>query len=354
MTRYRLAQVGLGQRGRIHADAFRRNDDRFELVALCELDPERLEYGVENYGFQEAYDDAEKMLAETRPDVFCFVTLPDLRLPMVELAAQYGVKGLAFEKPMATSLKEAWTIRQICADAGIKAVVSHQQKYLSSMQALKAVIEQDEIGDITEIHATTQAWLSKLGTHFTDYVLWANGGSRAQWVVGHVHGPKLLDDSHPSPDYILGQVGLGNGVRAVIECGYLAPKRMDNEHFWVDNRLTVYGAHGYVWAETDGGWGTANRVTGGEAVVHQGDTWLMQQPNIQLPYIREFADWLDDDTRVHSCNVDMAYHGYEILEGMCLSALNNTRIDLPIANPADTADLFARMRRELTDVAPPA
>ena len=33
-----------------------------------------------------------------------------------------------------------------------------------------------------------QAWLSQLGTHYMDYILWANGGSRARWVVGHVHG----------------------------------------------------------------------------------------------------------------------------------------------------------------------
>ena len=53
------------------------------------------------------YSDAERMLAETRPDVFCFSTQPDVRLSMVELAAKYSVKGLAFEKPMAMSLGEA-------------------------------------------------------------------------------------------------------------------------------------------------------------------------------------------------------------------------------------------------------
>jgi hypothetical protein len=49
--------------------------------------------------------------------------------------------------------------------------------------------------------------------------------------------------------------------------------------------------------------------------------------------------------------VQTAYHGYEILEGMCLSALNHARIDLPLdAGHAD--DINERMRRELSDVAP--
>ena len=39
------------------------------------------------------------MLAETETDIFCFVTQPALRLPMVELAVEHGVKALIFEKP---------------------------------------------------------------------------------------------------------------------------------------------------------------------------------------------------------------------------------------------------------------
>ena len=41
MTRYKVAQAGCGSRGRIHVDAFRKNPDRFELAALCDLDADR-------------------------------------------------------------------------------------------------------------------------------------------------------------------------------------------------------------------------------------------------------------------------------------------------------------------------
>jgi len=132
VERYRVAQAGLGHRGRVHAQAFLSNSDRFDLVALCELDEPRLEEGLAEYDFAAGYTDAERMLAETKPDVFCFVTQPHTRSALVELAAKYGVKGLAFEKPMATSLKQAWTIADLCRRHHIKAVVCHQQKYLTS------------------------------------------------------------------------------------------------------------------------------------------------------------------------------------------------------------------------------
>ncbi len=37
MAKYRVAQVGVGHRGRIHADAFLHLSDRYELAGLCDL-----------------------------------------------------------------------------------------------------------------------------------------------------------------------------------------------------------------------------------------------------------------------------------------------------------------------------
>ena len=353
-TRYRVAQVGAGYRGATHVDGFLRNPDRFELVALCDLDEAKLKRVAAEFGVGRTYADADAMLAATRPDVFCFVTQPNVRLAMVELAVRHGVRAIAMEKPMATSLGEAQAITDLCRTHGIKAVVSHQQKYLTSMQKLRAIVGGGEIGEVTALHATCQAWMAQLGTHYMDYTLWVNGGQRARWVVGHVHGKQKLADSHPSPDFILGEVLLANGVRAFIECGYLSPSHMDKDHFWVDDRLTAFGTHGYAWADTDGRWRAMTRASRGEVVGEDGDPWSVQEKHrLQPLYLRDLADWLDDDARVHPCNVEISYHGYEILEGLCLSALEHRRVDLPL-DPRAHGDLNERMARELPDVPPPA
>ena len=351
MKRHRVAQVGAGPRGTVHLRGFLANADRFEVVGLCDLDAEKLAAVAADCDVKATWTDAAAMLAETEPDVFCFVTPPAVRIELARLGAKHGVKGMAFEKPMATSLREAWAITELCRRNGIKAVVSHQQKYLTSMQKLKAVVDGGEIGRVQVVRATCRAWLSQLGTHFMDYALWAAGAPRAKWAVGHVHGRKLLADSHPSPDFLLGEVLCDNGVRIYIECGYLSPQHMPNDHFWTDNRLTVHGTHGSVWADTDGRWGAFSRATGGEAVCVEGDPWGVQERSrLQVEYVRELADWLDDDAKVHPCNVEIAYHGYEILEGLCLPALNHTRVDLPLPDPEQSGDVLDRMRTELRDV----
>jgi predicted dehydrogenase len=345
----------------VHINGFQALPERFELVAVCDLNAERLRDKLAGKGIPATYTDAERMLAETRPDVFCFVTQPNVRLDMVRLAAKYGVKGLAFEKPMATALLEAATIRDLCREHGIKAVVCHQQKYLTSLQRVKQVAESGRIGQVTHIEAHCQAFLSQLGTHFMDYMLWVNGGRRARWVVGHAHGRGKLTDSHPSPDFVFGQVLFENGVRASLQCGYLSPAYMGKDSFWVDNRLTVYGTHGYAWGDTEGRFGALTLGTGGQVLREDGpgydpekpySGWGTQERSMLQPlYLRDLADWLDDDAKLHPCNVDISYHGYEILDGLCLSALDCTRVDLPL-DPRTCGDSLERLRAELSEVPP--
>jgi len=358
MKRYTVAQVGCGHRGVVHLDAVRQNGDRFELVGLCDLDATKLAGVAGPRGITCTYTDAETMLAETKPDVFSFVTQPNVRLSMVELAARHGVQGLSFEKPMATSLREARAIRDLCVAHGIKAAVSHQQKYLTSMQHLKAIVDAGDLGEVQTVQATTLAWLSQLGTHFVDYALWINGGHHAMWVCGHVHGRSGLYDSHPSCDYVAGTMEFANGVHGYVEFGYLCPRHMPDSlpdgrpgpRYWLDNRLTVYGTHGYAWADTDGRWGAFTRASKGEAIGEEGEPWGVQEAtHLQPSYFRDLADWLDD-AGVHPCNLEISVHGYEIMEGLCVSALENRRVDLPFEDRGAYEDVIERMRRELQEV----
>ena len=349
MAKYTVAQIGCGFRGHRHIEGFLRNPDRFELAAICDLNDDRLARAAAQYDVARAYRDADRMLAEVRPDVFCFVTQPDVRLPLVELGIRHGVRAIAFEKPMATTLAEARAIHMACDEADVKYIVCHQQKYGEQWQRAKAAADAGEIGDVECIRASSRAWLAQLGTHLVDYVLWLNGGHRAAWVVGHVHGTKTLRDSHPSPDYVAGQIAFSNGVRAWVEFGYLAPQRLADEKFWTDNRIPLHGTGGYVWAETDGRWGALRACDEGKPTIEQFAHWPEQERNLlQAPYLRDLAEWLDDEEKVHPCNGAVAYHGYEVMAALCLSALDRRRIDLPLADLPDEP-VIARLRRELPD-----
>ena len=58
------------------------------------------------------------------------------------------------------------------------------------------------------------------------------------------------------------------------------------------------------------------------------------------PYIQEMADWLDDEQRVHPCNFETAYHGFEVMMAFCRSVAKGGQIPLPLDSPADEIQLL--------------
>jgi predicted dehydrogenase len=321
------------------------------LVAACDLDRQRMQDALTGGASSiKRYTDADRMMTETKPDILCFSTPPGIRLELVELAVKHSVKGLVFEKPMALSLDVARRMTRLCNENQIKAIVCFQHKYLTSFQKLKKVLDKNEIGDVQRIEASCQAGLSLLGTHYIDYILWANGKHKAKWVAGHVHGKELLAHcDHPSPDYTLARMEFENGVTGTLEFGKLSAMYMGQRGNCIDNRLTVYGSHGHAWCDTDGGWGLLSPKTGGKPMTGKDAGWAEQQKNcLQEPFVRDLFRWLDDNANVHPCNIDISYHGYEIMEAICRSALDCIRIDLPLG-PDAGADIFERLRRELPE-----
>ncbi|HLL89844.1 MAG TPA: Gfo/Idh/MocA family oxidoreductase, partial [Tepidisphaeraceae bacterium] len=114
MAVHTIAHVGCGGRGRDHIRALATVRPALRLVGLCDQVPERLAEGRALAGGDVAtYADAERMLAEERPDVFSFCTPPAIRRPLIELGVRHGVKAIVCEKPMALSLGEARSLVEL-------------------------------------------------------------------------------------------------------------------------------------------------------------------------------------------------------------------------------------------------
>lgn len=345
MHRYTVAILGCGPRGKNHVEAFLKNSDRFNVVAICDKDPERLKNIASQLNITATYTDAEIMLSQKRPDVFCFATPPHIRLELIKTGIKYGVKAIAYEKPMAISLAEAKEIYELCRKAGVKTIISHQHKYGSHWKKVKEIVDSGEIGKVHTIHATAKGWLLQYGTHLLDYMMFLNGKYRGLWVAGHVHGKEKLSDNHPSPDYVMGQIEFENGVRGIIECGTLAPDQPGENPFWFNAGITVYGSCGYAQAIVGTGWRAVTKSSSGLA---QGAGCFDVEKD-QAPYIRDLADWLDDPSKVHPCNGEITYHGFELMMGICLSALDKKKISVPVKT---NEPIIERLKQELPDDAP--
>lgn len=334
--KYRVVVVGMGKRGMHHAQAFQANG-RFEVVGVCDIDQARVDAAAAKFGAAKGTD-ALEVACKVKPDVFCFCTLPNLRSEMISAGIKSGARLIAFEKPVALNTVEGFQVRKLIEKSGVKAVVSHQHRYGEHYRKVKQIIDSGALGRVHTVYGTAPGWMMHMISHLIDYMRWYNGESPAQWVMGQASGTMKLSDLHPSPDYIGGFIQFANGVRGVVECGAGAPDVPEVDYWWRKCRIGAQGTDGFAEVLTGGGWRAVTKtgVSSGSGCMN----YDLDMP----PYVQEMADWLDDDRKVHSCNFESAYAGFEIMMALCRSAVDGGQVALPLT---EAADELAMLREHL-------
>ncbi|HUZ47339.1 MAG TPA: Gfo/Idh/MocA family oxidoreductase [Terriglobia bacterium] len=335
--KYRVVVVGLGKRGMHHAQAFQDND-RFEIAGLCDIDPARLEAAAKQFGQPKTSTDAGSLLKSVRPDVFCFCTLPQLRLELIRLGVDSGARLIAFEKPVALSMNEGLEVMDAVRKAHVKTVVSHQHRYGDHYKKVKEIIASGAIGRVHTVYGTASGWMMHMATHLIDYMRWFNDNADAEWVVGQASGKEKLKDNHPSPDYIAGLIQFVNGVRGIVESGDGAPDVPEVDYWWRKCRIGAQGTEGFAEVLTGGGWRAITKDSNG---VISGPG-CMDYAHDMPPYVQEIADWLDDPEKIHPCNGESAFKGFEIMMAMCRSAVERGKIKLPLGPGEPELDALAK------------
>jgi predicted dehydrogenase len=326
-TKYSVVVVGMGKRGMHHAQAFNANP-RFQVTGICDIDAARLSASAARLGNPQTSTDAAALARSLRPDVFCFCTLPGLRTPMIEAGIASGARLIAFEKPVAMSSLEGMRVKQLLDAAGVKAVVSHQHRYGAHYQKVAQIIASGALGRVHTVYGTATGWMTHMLSHLIDYMRWFNGQSEAQWVMAQAAGRSKLADNHCSPDYLAGVIQFANGVRGLVDCGAGAPDVPESAAWWRKCRIGAQGTDGFAEVLTGGGW---RAVTKGGASAGEGSmNYDLDMP----PYIQDMADWLDG-TKVHPCNFQSAYAGFEIAMALCRSVAEGGQVALPLAGGTD-------------------
>lgn len=337
---YTAMVVGAGKRGMHHATAFQANP-RFKVTGLCDIDASKLDAAAAKIGGGvKTGTDVSALAKELKPDVFCFCTMPNLRIPMIKAAIAGDAKLIAFEKPVALTSNELLVIRDLLAKVGVKAVVSHQHRYGVHYRKVKEIIASGALGRVHTVYGYATGWMTHMLSHLIDYTRWYNDEADAMWVMGQAAGRGKLTDNHPSPDHIAGFVQYANGVRGIYECGAGAPDQPEVAKWWGKCRMGAQGTEGFAEVLTNGGWRAVTKRDGfqsGEGVMN----YDLDMP----PYIQDMADWLDG-VKPHPCRFESAFKGAEIMLAMQQSAISGGQIALPLMSGMDEQE---GLRKVLSD-----
>lgn len=345
MKVYRVAILGCRGRGTAAARAYHAHP-RTEIVALCDLIPERMDTLGDLLGVEARFTDLDEMIERTTPDIVAIPTGTEFHYELSMRVLEYGVH-IDVEKPVCVDLEQADAVMRKASEKGVRVAVHHQGRVGGHMRAVTKAMEEGRIGELRYIWASGKGYyggygLMNIGTHSLNNVI--KFGGRCRSVMA-----QLSTDGHPiTPEDVVPSAGgmgtiAGENITAALEFENGVPGTLVQHRFsTVDSAaygIVLYGSEGQLAWKSRGAWllPVPHFVPDAEGCVweplepicaetfdpstsDQADYWFAEE------YVRA----LDED-RDHECSGGAARHVLEIMMGIFESGAYRARVDLPQA-----------------------
>jgi len=176
MDKVRLGVIGHGGMGSHHARYLTNNEvPEAELVALCDIDPERLK-GVEGkYGTElQCFENADDLFAAKCVDAVIIATPHYFHPPLAIQAMENGVHPLS-EKPAGVYTKQVREMNEVADRTGMVFGVMFNQRSRAAHQKLRELMQSGEIGELKRTIYIINSW-------FRAQSYYDSGGWRATWA----------------------------------------------------------------------------------------------------------------------------------------------------------------------------
>jgi len=195
-----------------HAKEFRDHPNA-QLVAVADVDKQRIEERARELDPTNRYGSAEDMLENESLDAVCVATPNKFHKPLTIAALEAGCHVLC-EKPMALNGREARQMLDAARKADKRLMINFSFRFTPQSCALKKQVDDGLLGDI---YFAETIWLRRrgvpmrpsfvqreisgggplidLGVHRLDLALWLMGYPKPVWVMGKTYdhlSPKRL------------------------------------------------------------------------------------------------------------------------------------------------------------------
>lgn len=208
MEKLKIGVIGCGGIANAkHLPSLSKLPELCEIVAFCDLIPQRAQEAAEKYGAPDArtYTDYRELLADPKIDVVHVLT-PNVAHCQITIDAFEAGKHVMCEKPMAPTAADAQRMIDAARRAGKKFTIGYQNRFREDAQTLYKACRQGALGRVyfAKAHATRRkavpTWgvftnkelqgggcLIDIGTHALDLTLWCMDNYEPESVSGSVY-----------------------------------------------------------------------------------------------------------------------------------------------------------------------
>lgn len=136
MEKVKIAFIGCGgMANRVHYPSLASFPD-VEIVAICDIDRERLNATGDRYGIERRYTDYRKMIEETSPDAVYAIGQPHIMYDVWKWCLEQGL-NLYIEKPMGITIHQAKALAYLAEKKECITQVSFQRRAVPLLVKLK-------------------------------------------------------------------------------------------------------------------------------------------------------------------------------------------------------------------------
>ncbi len=186
MAKLRVAVIGCGAiANSAHIPNYMKNEN-VEIKYFCDIIPERADNAVEKYGCGKAVYDYKEILNNDDIDAVSVCTHNDFH-SIISIDFMKAGKDVLCEKPAARTLKEAMKMQEVCHETGKLLSIGVVNRFNDSVNRVKKMIENGDLGEIFHIYASFRAHRSipGLGGDFTTHAC-SGGGALIDWGVHYL------------------------------------------------------------------------------------------------------------------------------------------------------------------------
>jgi len=335
---YKAAIIGFGGMGQRHYAAYQQIG--VNVVAICDWDRKKINQILPDYPEKHTYDNYERVIKNEDLDIISVVTNGPTHAEIVIQAAEAGIKNILCEKPMATNLRDAQKVIEVCHKHKSRLAVNHIRRWSPNHKKLKLLLDEGVIGDLRHIYFHCgSTGLGNLGIHAFDNMRFYTD-SEVEWVIGFTdktgtpnpRGPQFVDPGG------YGILHFQNGVRAFIDT---------SEDTGVRHILELVGRWGRVIIEE---WGNSWKAFARSDADRKSPLTRYILPMEEIPFeleaefdipgltclaIKELLEGGDI-----SCDGEVAKRALEIVIAFHISdATGNQKIYLPLTGEALDKDI---------------
>ena len=230
----RIALIGAGRAGMIHARNFRTAVDHCRLAAVADPVESAAEEAARTLEVNTYYTDYRELLQNDGIDAVVIATPTKYHCEIAVAAAAAG-KHIFCEKPMAMTVEECDAMIEACERNNVKLQIGFMRRYDASFREAKAMLDAGAIGELVQVHSNTRGpskprpWmydikksngiLAEVNSHDIDAVRWMAGSDIESVfaLAGNFRNPEAREGYPDYYDSVVMSGKLKNGVHFVID-----------------------------------------------------------------------------------------------------------------------------------------